>query len=146
MNIPRAMIVMAALGAGCSAAPKGDTLMDAVRTYNEGVRWERFAASRVPSQEREDFLDEREILAEDLRITDYEVVRVKDTGEAADVQIKLTWYKDSEGTVRDTWVKQAWERQGKAWRIVGESLVRGAEMPGLDAPVAPATTGSPGRI
>jgi hypothetical protein len=120
--------------AACGAAPHGETLMEAVRTYNDGVRWQRFAAAAksVPARQREEFLDEREELAEDLRITDYEVVRVKEKGEAADVQVKLTWYKDSEGTVRDTWAKQAWERRGKAWRIVGESRVRGAEMPGLE--------------
>lgn len=129
-----AIFAMAAVAcAACGATPKGETLMEAVRTYNEGVRWERFAAaaSRVPARERETFLDEREELAEDLRITDYEVVRVKDKGDVADVQVKLTWYKDSEGTVHETWAKQAWERQGKAWRIVGEARVRGADMPGL---------------
>lgn len=136
MNALIAMLVLslALCVAACGAAPKGQTLMDAVRTYNDGVRWERFAAaaSTVPAREREEFLDEREELAEDLRISDYEIVRVKDRGEAADVQIKLTWYKDSEGTVRKTWAKQAWERHGKAWRIVEESWVRGADMPGLE--------------
>lgn len=136
MNVCVAMLVMslALCVAACGAAPKGQSLMDAVRTYNDGVRWERFAAaaSAVPARERDTFLDEREELAEDLRITDYEVVRVKDTGDAAEVQIKLTWYKDSEGTVRDTWAKQAWERHGKAWRIVDEARVRGADMPGLE--------------
>jgi hypothetical protein len=128
------LVALAGLLGACGAAAKHETLMDAVRTYNDGVRWERFtaAAARVPSKEREEFLDEREALAEDLRITDYEVVRVKDRDDGAEVQVKLTWYKDSEGTVRETWAKQAWERHGKAWRIVEESRVRGAEMPGLE--------------
>ena len=39
------LLVAVVLG-GCGAAPKGETLMDAVRTYNDGVRWER--ASREP--------------------------------------------------------------------------------------------------
>jgi hypothetical protein len=120
---------------GCASIPKAEPLMDAVRTYNDGVRWERFtaAAAVVPPRERDAFLDEREELAEDLRITDYEVVRVSDKGgEAADVQVKLTWYKDSVGTVRETWARQRWERQGKSWRITGERQVRGDDMPGLD--------------
>lgn len=128
-------------GAGCAHVPRGESLMDAVRTYNDGVRWERFtaAAATVPSRERDAFLDEREALAEDLRISDYEVVRVKDTGgDVADVQVKLTWYKDSEGTVRETWAKQRWERQGKAWRITDERKVRGEDMPGLDGEPAAA--------
>jgi hypothetical protein len=121
--------------------------MDAVRTYNDGMRWSRFAAaaSAVPARQRDAFLDEREELAEDLRITDYEVVRVKDTGDAANVHIKLTWYMDSEGTVRETWAAQSWERHGKAWRIVDERRVRGYEMPGLDgeAPARDRTSESP---
>lgn len=136
-----AVVVWAALGvaaavtaAGCAHVPRGEGLMDAVRTYNDGVRWERFAAAAatVPPRERDSFLDEREALAEDLRITDYEVVRVNDRGEGAEVQVKLVWYRDSEGTVHETWAAQTWERQGKAWRIVAERRVRGREMPGLD--------------
>jgi hypothetical protein len=110
--------------------------MDAVRTYNDGVRWERFtaAATAVPPRERDAFLDEREELADDLRISDYEVVRVKDRGpDEADVQVKLTWYRDSVGTVRETWARQRWERQGKSWRITAEERVRGDDMPGLDS-------------
>jgi hypothetical protein len=119
----------------CGARPRSETLMDAVRTYNDGVRWERFsaAAAVVPPREREAFLDEREELAEDLRISEYEVVRVKDRGDGADVQVKLTWYRDSVGTVRKTWARQRWERQGSSWRITGEERVRGDDMPGLDS-------------
>jgi hypothetical protein len=99
------------------------------------VRWERFtaAAAVVPARERDAFLDEREALAEDLRISDYEIVRVKERGpDTAEVQVKLTWYQDSIGTVKDTWAAQRWERQGKGWRIIGERMVRGEEMPGLE--------------
>lgn len=132
----RALVLLVIMsGGGCAHAPRGESLMDAVRTYNEGVRWERFtaAAAAVPAPERDAFLDEREELAEDLRISDYEVVRVKDRGpDAAEVQVKLTWYQDSVGTVRETWARQRWERQGKSWRITGERRVRGDDMPGLD--------------
>jgi len=123
---------MALLGA-CGHAPRGESLLDAARTYNDGVRWERFAAAAaaVPPAEREAFLDERDELAADLSITDYEVVRVKDQGDTATVQVKLSWYLESEGTVRDTWAKQTWEHQGRSWRIVAEERVRGDAMPGL---------------
>ena len=121
--------------AACGSAQRQESLMEAVRTYNDGVRWERFtaAASMVPARERDAFLDEREELADDLRISDYEIVRVKERGpDTAEVQVKLTWYQDSIGTVKDTWAAQRWERQGKGWRIIGERLVRGEEMPGLE--------------
>ena len=56
---------------------------------------------------------------------------MKDKGDRADIQVKLTWYKDSQGTVHETWAAQRWELQGSAWRIVGEERVRGVPMPGL---------------
>ncbi len=134
------VVVCVVVATACAHAPRGQSLMDSVRTYNDGVRWERFAAAAaaVPARERDAFLDDREELAEDLRISDYEVVRVKEKGDAAEVQVKLTWYKDSEGTVRETWSSQAWEHQGQAWRIVGERRVRGFDMPGLDHAEDPA--------
>jgi hypothetical protein len=131
---PRILLPVIVMLAACAHTPRGESLMEAVRTYNDGVRWERFtaAAAAVPPRERDAFLDEREELAEDLRITDYEVVRISDRGpDAADVQIKVTWYRDSVGTVKSTWARQRWERKGKGWRIIGERLVRGEEMPGL---------------
>ena len=131
MRIVPILLVLAA--AACGHAPKSEGLLDTVRTYNDGVRWVRFAAAAVavPPAERETFLDERDELSEDLEITDYEVVRVKQGDDRAEIQVKLTWYKQSEGTVHDTWARQTWERQGKAWRIVAEQRVRGASMPGL---------------
>lgn len=121
--------------AGCGAAPKkGEDLMESVMTYNEGVRWDRLtaAASRVPPAEREDFVDERDELSEELEITDWEVKRVTDKGsDAAFVHVKYTWYKSDEGIVHETHAKQSWERKGKAWLIVDERRTRGEEMPGL---------------
>jgi hypothetical protein len=59
-------------------------------------------------------------------------VKVDPRGErAAHVQVKLTWYKASEGTVRETHALQTWERHGKLWWMVDETRLRGAEMPGL---------------
>ena len=80
--------------AACASAPRsGEDLFESVRTYHEGVRWERFpaAASRVPPAERDEFVEERDRLAEDLRISDYEVVRVAaKTDRRAQVQVKYT--------------------------------------------------------
>jgi hypothetical protein len=137
------MILALALGLGaCAGGPQRDLLLESVETYQNGLRWERFtaAAAVVPPAERMQFLDERERLAEDLRITDYEIVRVAAKGDRAEIQVKLTWFLDSRGTVHDTWVGQRWERQGRAWRVVDERRVRGEVMPGLaEAPAeAPA--------
>jgi hypothetical protein len=109
-------------------------LFESVRQFNEGVRWERFgnAAGAIPPKERSQFVDEMDQRAGDLKITDYEVVRVDPHGEReAKVQVKLSWYKASEGTLRETHAVQTWERHGKSWWMVDEIRLRGAEMPGL---------------
>ena len=67
--------------------------------------------------------DER---AKDLKITDYEIVKVDQRArKEAQVQVKLSWYKDSEGTLHETHAMQTWERHGKAWLMVDETRVRG---------------------
>lgn len=134
--------------AACAAPKAGDTLGESVRAYNDGVRWERFtnAALHVPPKERSQFVDDADARAKDLKITDYELVRVEQKGDkVAEVQVKMEWYLDSEGKVRETHARQTWERHGKTWWIVDETRMRGVEMPGLreaptpDAP-APVTS------
>jgi hypothetical protein len=132
-----AAIALAVLAAGCAhSAKRGEDLTESVRTYHEGVRWQRFpaAASRIPADQREDFVEERDRLAEDLQVSDYEVVRVSSRGERrAEVQVKYTWYLDSEGVVRKTHAVEEWERHGKIWLLVAERHLRGDPMPGLAA-------------
>lgn len=120
--------------AACAAPKSGDTLAESVRAYNDGVRWERFAvaANHVPPAERSMFVDEADDRAHDLRITDYEVVRVDNKSDKlASVQVKLSWYLDSEGILRETQAEQTWERHGKTWWMVDETRLKGYEMPGL---------------
>lgn len=131
-------IVISGILAGCGPAPtRGEALLESVTTYNDGVRWDRLAiaASRVPPAQREDFVDERDQLADDLRITDWEVKRVRQEGAArARVHVKYTWYLDDEGIVHETHADQRWERRGKVWLILEEHRLRGEPMPGLAEP------------
>jgi hypothetical protein len=136
----RLTIIMALLACGCAgmAAQSGETLTDSVRSYNEGIRWARYdtAATHVPPGQRAQFVDDWDQRAKDLRITDFEVVKVVQKGDReARVEVKVEWYRDSEGTVRETRAMQTWERHGKLWLIVDEARVRGAEMPGLPEPM-----------
>jgi hypothetical protein len=124
----RAILLVCCLVACGAAQRPGEPLGDAVREYNDGVRWERFAAaaSHLPVKER----------AKDLKITDYDIVKIEPKGEReAKVQVKLSWYKESEGIVHETHASQAWEKHGKAWLMVDESRLRGTEMPGLPEPL-----------
>jgi hypothetical protein len=136
----RAAILIVVVAA-CGAVPKQpDTLAESVRSYNDGVRWGRLgvAATKVPPRERAQFIDEMDERSEDVKITDYEVINVAATGaKAAKVHVKLSWYLASKGTVHETHAMQTWERLGKAWFIVQEQRVRGAEMPGLAEPLTP---------
>jgi hypothetical protein len=121
------------LVAAC-AHPHGQTLQEAVTNYNDGIRWERFAtaASQVPPKEREDFVDQRDQLGENLKISDWDLMEVHQDGvDHAHVQVKLTWYKDDEGVVHTTQAVEKWERHGQVWWMVDEHRARGDAMPGL---------------
>jgi hypothetical protein len=127
--------------AACGALPKAsEGLPDAIRGYNDGVRWERFgaAAGYLPGGQRVARIDEWDERAHDVKITDYEVVAVDRRAEReARVHVRLQWYRPSDNTVHETHSMQTWERRDKAWLVVDEARLRGTEMPGLPEPVAP---------
>lgn len=131
----KSILLVAMFATACgSALGQTETLTEAVRSYNEGMRWQRYeiAANHIPVKERSVFVDEMDERADDLKITDYEVVKVDPEGEkVARVQVKVSWYLDSEGTVRETHAVQTWERHNRAWWMVEEARVRGDQMPGL---------------
>lgn len=125
-------------GCGAPAASHSEGLSETITAYNDSVRWERFetAAAAIPPRERTQFVDDMDERAHEVKITEYDIVRVDPHGEReAKVQIKMSWYKNSEGTVHETYAMQTWEQRGKAWLMVEETRVRGAEMPGLAEPV-----------
>jgi hypothetical protein len=119
--------------------------MTDVRTFQEGLRWRKYdmAADYVPAKAREQFLDAHDDVDGDLRIDDYELMRVKveDGKEKALVRVRYTWHLESLGAVHDTVVEQGWEKQGKVWRIVANEHKRGEEMP--RAVVVPGGLGLP---
>jgi hypothetical protein len=132
-----AIVTVAALAAGCaSRARNAEALLDSVRTYHEGLRWSRIpvAASRIPPDERGEFIAAWDQLGEDLRITDYEVIQVAEAERAAKVEVKYTWYLDSRQIVHETRVGEDWEKKGEVWIRVGERRLRGEPMPGLPDP------------
>jgi hypothetical protein len=130
-------ILLVVLLAACTPPKAGDTLGESVRSYNDGVRWQRYdnAAIHVPAAERSQFIDDADERSKDIKITDYEIVKVEQkTDRVARVQVKLSWYSDSEGKLRETQAMQTWERHGKTWLVIDETRVRGTEMPGLREP------------
>src|SRR5438874_8518457 len=130
-------ILLCLVLAACTPPKSGDTLGDSIRSYNGGVRGGRYdvAAVHVPEKERSVFLDQADERAKDLKIIDYDIVRVDQTSDRiAVVQVKMSWYKDSEGSLKETQAMQTWERHGKTWLMVEEARLRGKEMPGLREP------------
>lgn len=129
------LVLAMLVASGCSAAQKDtETLTESVRVYNEGIRWQRYevAATALPPKERGKFVDEMDERSKDLKITDYDIVRVDGAGtKAAKVQVKISWYLDREGTLHETHALQSWERHGKDWWMMDAVRVRGDEMPGL---------------
>ena len=106
-----ALIAILLLGCGAPQVRPENDLSESIRQFNEGVRWERFgvAASSIPPPHRSQFVDEMDQRASDVKITDYEVVKVDPRGaREAHVQVKLSWYKASEGTVHETHAVQTW--------------------------------------
>lgn len=132
------LITVLLLGCGAAQVHTEEDLPDSIRQFNDGVRWGRYevAASSIPPTQRAQFVDDMDERSDDLKITDYDIVKVDPHGSReAHVQIKISWYKASEGTVHETHALQTWERQGKTWLMVEEKRLRGSEMPGLSESV-----------
>src|SRR5579862_8598247 len=113
----RALILAVALAA-CAAPKATESLSDTIRSYNDSIRWERYevAAVHLPAKERSERLDEWDERAHDLKITDYDIVKVDQKGpREARVTIKLSWYLESEGKLHETHTQQVWERHDRDW-------------------------------
>lgn len=142
----KVLIAVLLLSAGCSGAnPKNADLVADIRGYSDGMRWGDFnaAALRVKPLQRTAFMDQREQLAEDLRIADWEMRRMtySENRNRAEVHIEWTWLLDSRGIVHTTVTRQAWSRHGKNWILDREERLRGEPMPGVAEPKAPRRKG-----
>jgi hypothetical protein len=132
-------LALAITGCATGQQSKGERLLNDVRAFHEGLRWRRFdeAADHIPPPTREQFLDGREALDDDLRIDDYEIERTKmPEDKVAKVQIRYTWHLESRGTVYTTVVEQRWEQVGKGWILFAEERKRGEPMPEPPPPSA----------
>ncbi|HUJ63201.1 MAG TPA: hypothetical protein VLX92_32105 [Kofleriaceae bacterium] len=134
----RSFLILLVAGCGQLAAAQGEALDDTVRAFNDDMTWAKFdvAAAHLPPAQRVQFIDDWEDRSKDLHVTGYTVVKVVQKGATeARVEVKLEWYKESEGTVHETYAQQIWERHGKLWLLVDEARLRGPEMPGLLEPM-----------
>ncbi len=134
LSLAAAGLVTVAL-LSCGGAERREPLSTSLQVYNEGLRWQRFedAAARIDPAERDDFLDRRDRLADELKITGYEIIRARldDRELEAKVHVKYSWYLDSHGVLHESHVVQEWERRGPLWILVREKHLRGEPMPGM---------------
>lgn len=145
MRAALTVALFAALAVACTSSTKrSETLVTEVRGYGDGLRWRKpaQAALRLPPPERDAFLDERMVLDDELRISEFEIRRLsfKDPERTrAEVRVEWTWHMDREGVVHHTITEQDWERRGDDWILVDERLAHGEPMPGVREPAgAPA--------
>lgn len=129
MNHRSLQCVFGMMLSACGAMPKsGETLMESVQTFNDGVRWERYtvAASRVDATLRAAFLQQAEADSNDVKIAEYDVLGVEGAqGDKATVAIKLKWYRESQGTVQSTQLQQRWVRSGRVWLLREQTWLKG---------------------
>jgi hypothetical protein len=123
---------MALLAAGCANAPQTRSAMlaEAVRDYQEAVRWQRHdvAARFWPPDQRAGFVEGREALSRDVEIVEYDLVRVEmmPNKDDAIVRVELRWMRRDEGVLRQTALEQKWSFVPGGWRVVDEQRRSGA--------------------
>lgn len=136
----RWIVVTAVLGSfacGGAGSRRADLVGD-LRNYGDGVRWNDFARAslNLHPDNRPAFMDSREQVAEDLRISDWEMKRLtySEGRNKAVVQVEWKWHLDSRGIVHTTVTEQKWTRHGKRWILDQERRLKGDPMPGVAEP------------
>jgi len=144
--------LLASLG-GCVTASEGmqTKFRDATSEYNRMVRWGDVdrAAEHLPAESQQAFLDQYEVLRDELVIVDYELVRLdlEPMTGIASCRARVEWHLDRELVVKTTEIDQIWQFHGGKFVLVDERRASGdplnlfaetAEdhhpyLPGLDA-------------
>ncbi len=127
-----AIVICLAMLTGCPSVsgPSPSDLRGQVDRFHHDLRWKynNTVVKRVNPEFAEDFLDVLEDLNKDLKITDWDVRRVKiveekneKTGEkkrVARLKVHLTYYLMPSTVLHDENVKQVWEEQGGRWFLI----------------------------
>ena len=120
--------VLLATTLACGPRDRGIDLKEAVRTYNQRLRWNAYeqASMFVAVEKRAEWLAARTAGAAGLHITDVQIVRLQkpDAGEqTVEVLVALSWYRMPETTVRSAVWAQVWQEQEARWRVIDEHIV-----------------------
>lgn len=113
---------------GCGPRDRGLELQDAVRAYNQRLRWSAFdqASAFVAAEKRAAWLASRTANATGLHFTDVQVIRLgnPDPGtKSVDVLVALSWYRMPDTRVHSATWAQTWQEIEGRWRLTDEKAV-----------------------
>jgi hypothetical protein len=133
-----ALAVVAVLSSGCMGIAdysSRDRATMAAREYTDGVRWGKYdqAASHVPRERRDHFIEQHAALEDELEIADYELVQVNvdkidNKHEKVTARVDYTWTLKRVGIVEKTTTEQVWEEKDGKWMLSREERVKGAPL------------------
>jgi len=101
---------------------------EAANELNQNGRFGRaeLVAERVADGSREKFFERRRNWGGAIQIADSEVTSFKMKGDAeAEVMLKVGWYRQDEGDLHTTAVKQSWKDFKGTWKLTNEERMDG---------------------
>lgn len=120
--------LLAPLALGCGPRDRGLDLKDAVRAYNQRLRWNAYeqASQFVNPETRAAWLAARTASAGGLKITDIQVVRLQKPDpedRTVEVLVSLTWYRLPDTRINQAVWAQTWQEKEARWRLIDEKVV-----------------------
>jgi hypothetical protein len=139
----------ALLGCPIGQPTPGARAQEAAAELNVNARFGRMemAAEHVAPTERDAFMRRRKAWGAGVRVADYELAGLRMKGRAdAESFVRVAWYRDDQGDLRQTTLKQTWHDFKGSWQLVGEDRSDGdVGLFGEPTPAAPASSASSKR-
>ena len=106
-----------------------EKLGDATRKYMRSLRWGDFAgaATYLPPESMERFMEQHEALREELVILEYDLthLRLDKKNGVARARYEIAWHTDRRLIVERTTIEETWQWFSGNWILVDERRVRG---------------------
>lgn len=124
-----AALIMSVIPVGC-AGNKRESLGEALRVFNDGVRWQRvdWSIGYVPKKKQPQYLARRAKRA-GIRVTGYTLQSVQVEGSKAKAFVQIQWYSETRLRVLVTVVEQDWRFGENGWQVVEEHRIGGEPCP-----------------
>ncbi|NLG02916.1 MAG: hypothetical protein GX567_03640 [Clostridia bacterium] len=117
------------LSCGAAGQQAEDRLKESVVQFNEGIRWGRMqeVIPRVHPDNVQHFLKMHEHFGNETQVSDYELISYEYNQEkkSATINVRITWYKQSEMALHTTILIQSWEHIESDWILMTETFHSG---------------------